>query len=205
MPDGNAEEKFTPKSADELRQEVTEEYNFDADSDTERIEKLTQERLDHQEKLSTAIRQKKAQREKREAHEKRLKELGYDPETGNKLGEQPTKKEEESPLKEKLEKTEKELDEIRMENAGDFSEALQKEIRTFAQLNKCSYKEATKSEYIKFQVMQEEQRTRNEEAALGGDKGNRVAGKKIGEVKSGDLKNLSDEDYAKWKKENKIG
>jgi hypothetical protein len=207
MADANSEDKFVPKSGDEVRQEVVEEFGFDAEADSERIDKLTAERLDHQEKLSTAIKQKKSQREARERHEAKLRELGFDPETGEKTQKTEEKrvesKTDDSPLRERLDKTEKELDEIRMGQVGEFSEEIQKEIRLFAKMNNVSYREAAKSDYVKFRVGQEDEKSKNEEAALGGSNANRrVGGKRLSEVKPENVRDLNDEDFAKWKKQN---
>jgi hypothetical protein len=45
-------------TADEVRAKVIEDFGFNEDDDAERIEKLTNERLENQKNLSTAIRQK---------------------------------------------------------------------------------------------------------------------------------------------------
>lgn len=69
-------QKFTPKSEDEIRQEVINDYNMDADDEGNQsfIEKLTQERLSVQnekieshKKLSKTIKQKVNLRTKLEA------------------------------------------------------------------------------------------------------------------------------------------
>lgn len=208
MPEGN--EQFAPKGENEIRQEVVEEYAFDAESDDDkpRIDKLTKERLEAQDKLSTAIKQKKTRREEAERHAAKLKELGYDPETGKKLDDKEEDKSKVKPddeLRKKLDETSSELDKIRMEQLGDLSEDIQKNIREYAMLNKVSYREALKSDFIKFQVEQEERRNENDKAALGASGGGSASGsRKLDAIKPNDLRNLSDEDYAKWKEKNGI-
>ncbi len=208
MADAKEEKDFTPKTEDEIRQEVIEEFDLDEESDKERIEKLVKREQAHEEKLSTAIKQKKGHREKREAHEAKLKELGIDPETGKKIesddddADKSKKKgkEEDGKKTRREQELEAEVDQIKMDQAGDFSPEIQKEIRSYASLHKVSFKEAAKSEYLRFIIDKEETKKKNDDASLGGGKGNENrSNHKLSEVKPEGFKNLSDDDWKKKK------
>ncbi len=200
--------EFTPKGEDEIRQQVIEDYDFDEEKDGERIEKLTKREVEAQEDLGTAIKQKKTQRDSKEKHEAKLKELGYDPETGEKLEtEEEKKKKKEADKKkgsdeptEREKKRDEEIDALKMENAGDFSEDVQKNIKEFAKMEGVSYKEAAKSDYIKHKLAKETEKKENEEAANGDGKGNKmVSNDKASKAEPEDFKNLTDEQWAKKK------
>ncbi|MCK9598752.1 MAG: hypothetical protein M0R06_06930 [Sphaerochaeta sp.] len=202
-----SEEKqdFVPKSEDVIRQEVTEELNFDAEADKERIEKVTKERLDHQEKLSTAIKQKQTHRSTAEAHEKRLMELGYDPKTGEKLNREPEKKDDKSDKKDEkseVEKLREEMDNDRLERVSGDSEEAKKAIREYAKMNGVSYKEAAQSDYVQFQIRQEKEKKEAEQAAIGAGGGNTVKDAQLAELSPDQLSKLTPEQYAKWKAKN---
>jgi len=97
---------------------------------------------------------------------------------------------------------EKEVDEMKMDQAGDFSEDVQNAIRTMAKMEGVSYKEAAKSDFIKFKIQQEENTNKNDEAAIGsGSSGQRGSGKSLKDIKPEDVKATSDEDWEKVKRD----
>ena len=54
-----SKEEFVPKGAEDVKADVISDLSLDADTQSELIEKITLERLDHQKTLGTAIRQKR--------------------------------------------------------------------------------------------------------------------------------------------------
>jgi hypothetical protein len=187
---------FTPKGEEEIKQEIVSELGLDEEADKEKLEKMVAREMEHQTKLSTAIRQKQTHREKAMTHEARLRELGFDPETGKKAEEK--KSESNTGANPKLEQ---EVDELRMDAAGDFTDEVKAQVRQYAKMNNVSYKEAAKSEYIKFMVQNEQQTARNRDASLDskGGGGTKVS---ISDAKPSDVRKMSDDDFDKWKKKN---
>ena len=52
-------DNFTPKGEEDVKAEVIKELELDAETQTDLIKKITDERLEHQKTLGTAIRQKR--------------------------------------------------------------------------------------------------------------------------------------------------
>jgi hypothetical protein len=196
------EEEYKPKSQDEIRQSVTEELDLDPEKDKERIEKLVAREEAHQKELSTAIRQKQDHRKTASEHEKWLADNGYDPKTREKLKRDEEGKGDDSkkpdPEKEEMRNR---LDSVEMEQAGEFSEDVQKELRDYSKLKGITLKAAAKSPYIQHLVTEEKRRADNEDAAIGGGKGGKkVSDKKLSDIEPEDITNLSDEDFDKFGK-----
>jgi len=197
MPEGNEEKSFTPKSEETLKEEIITEFDFDEEQDAERISKLLVQRIEHQKELSIAIEQKIRQRSKAESLEKRLKDAGVDPETGDRIGQSKSAGSEMS--SDSIASLRREIDDLKMGMAGDFPEEIRKEVEQLAKLNGISYKDASKSEYIKFRMEQHKSKERAEAGSLDGGRGASMSGSKLEKVAPEEFGKLSDDDWAKKK------
>lgn len=167
--DANANlDEFKPKSEDEIRTQVVEEYDFDEVDDEEKIDKLVKKEVESQSKLSVAIKQKQTQRTDKEAYIQRMKDAGLDPETGNPLETKEKSKETKPELPEGV-MTEEKYKEIKFQEELDdlgYDDDLKAEVEKVAKLNNQRPKQALEDSYIKFRIEEKEQKEGVEEAGL---------------------------------------
>ena len=153
-----AEEKvLEDANEDEIRVKIIEKYGFDAEADSEHIDKLVQGELQHKKELSTAIRQKRDWRKK--AMEKPAPT------------EDPASNKDEKFGKEELNSILDERDTKRDISVLEVSDDLKKEVESYAKLNGVSVKEAFASDYIQYRKKGEDDKQREEEASAGGKPG----------------------------------
>jgi len=165
IPELSEEEKQAEEAAlketpdEEIRSKVIEDFGFDEDIDKENIDKVVAERQEAGKKLSTAIKQKIKHREAAKAAAEKKKEEAPEgppsPEAGDK---------DDDVINKKLDAKFQERD---LETLG-VSEELTKEIKSYAELHKCSIKKAFDSEYIQFRKGKEDEAAAAEDASLGG-------------------------------------
>ncbi len=176
------EKDFQEKPEDEIRQTVINEYELDADIDSDRISKLVNKELEHQKSLGVAIRQKRKWREEAE----KLK--------ANTGGQAAT------PASQDVDKLLDEKFEQRELNGLPVSNEIKKEIESYRKLNNVSVREAQNSEYIKFRIQQDEQRARTENASISGGNRTGQVRRDFSNVKEEDWQNMSDEEWAAYRK-----
>lgn len=182
-------EDFKPKTEDEMRQSVIDEFDLDADVDDETIAKLTKKELKHQNTLSTAIKQKIKYRDE-------LKEKGGDEENKEDKGGEGKKK----PDKTEVEEMRAELEEVKLGQLGDLTDDVKSEIKKYATINNVSLKEAKESNYINFIIDKEKTEKEAEDASLGGSHNSTGGIKKdFSDLKEGDIANMSEEEFTNFK------
>lgn len=154
------EELLEEPKADELRTSIATKLGLDNDIDSDLLDKLVADKIEDQKKLSTAIKQKRHQREEKEALLAKIGEKKEDiPQPP-----QPKVQEFEKVLDQKLNEK---LEEQALESL-DLSDELRLEVKTYAKAKGLSIKQASNSEYIKWLKEQADIKQKVEEASLGG-------------------------------------
>lgn len=156
-----ATEEFKPKGEEDVKAEVIKDLGLDEETQKELITKITDERLEHQKTLGTAIRQK---RDKAKALDEM--EAGKDFYKG-KAGLKPKKGNESNKTN-----TQDGLsrDEAILFSKGHTEEEVELAIK-LSKVNKTSIIEATKDDYFTGVVDKRKQEEKDEKAKLSGSKG----------------------------------
>lgn len=139
------EDKHVVLKEDEIKESIIETYGLDEEEQADLIDKLAQDRLQEQKKLSTAIKQKITYREKLANAQKSLSE-----------DEEEEQEEEEKPqtpveINEDVinQRIEEKLEERELNSLTD-SDEIKQEIKNLAKMKGVSVMEASKDNYIGF-------------------------------------------------------
>lgn len=189
------EEGLKEAKEDEIRKQVIADFGFDEEVDSDSIDKIVKERLEHKKALSTAIRQKIERRKQVEELQKKFDQKEEIKVEDKGKGLTPEE------LETRLDERERKRDLIALE----VSDELRKEIESYAKIHPgMSVKQAFESEYIKFLRDKDEIKRREEEASAGGGGGTRTV-KNLSKItqprKTFDLSTKEGRDaYEKWAK-----
>ena len=183
------EEALKEIPEDTIRSEVVEKYGLNEDVDSELIDKLVGDTKEHSKKLSTAIRQKIDWRTK--AQTPKEEKIEGKPQEPVKTA-QPTDLDIDKLVGEKFE--ERDLASM------DLSDEIKSEVKAYAKTKGISYREAVKSEYFNFIKGKEDERIKAEEASTSSRGQSIKARRDFGNLSASEIENLSDEDFAEYKK-----
>lgn len=164
---------FKPKGEEDVKAEVIEQLGLDEETQSELIEQITNERLEHQKTLSTAIRQK---RDKADAL--KSMEAGkdfYKKKAGLELpkGDEVNKPKEQTGLSR----------EEAILFAQGFTEADVKLASKISKINETTLTEATQDDYFKGQIQAQKDKETADKAGLPASQaGSQAGGKDTGEM-----------------------
>jgi hypothetical protein len=171
----------------EIRRSVIQEFGLDEEVDEDLIIKLTSKELDNHKKLSTAITQKINWRKK-----------ATDNKPIESANEAIAKKD--TSEDEILKKVDERFEQREIESL-DLDDELKTEVKNYAKLNNVSIKSALNSPYIQFRKKEFENKTKADEASIGGTH-NVQQKKNYADMNPSDF-DLSSEDgrksYTEWK------
>jgi hypothetical protein len=172
------------KKEEEIRQSVIEKYALDEAENADLIEQLIEDRLEDQKKLSTAIKQKIAYREKLRAQQSPKDEVVKDEDKGQKSEDKPQAPQVFDETKAR-EFVRQEMEEHELKSL-DLSDKLKQEIKDYAKMKGVSVREAEQSDYIKFRKEEEIKAARIQAAS--------PSSKHKGQIVEQDLEQLNVED-----------
>jgi len=186
------EEALKEVEDEEIRSQVVERYALDEDTQSETIDKLVEDKKEERKKLGTAIGQKIKWRDTAKAQKEQKPKDELSPDTQPK---EPSKQPIEEDIIRKIAREEAEERDL---ESLDTSDEIKSQIKSYAKINKVSYRQAEKSDYISFLKQKEAEKIKAEEASAG-SKGIGIKAKRdFANLSNEDIKNLSDEDYKEY-------
>lgn len=189
------DKNFEPKGIDEIKSEVTEKFGLDADSQGEIIEKIANDTLEFQKKLGTAIKQKAKHRTEAENMRKGkeyYKQIAK-PKSKEEGKQTPKNTDDNSEVK----SMKKELDQLKLDALGDYSSDILKKVKQYAKLEKISYKEALKSDYVQSKIEAEKKAKEEDDASLSPNDV-KITKKNVGKIDPGKIDTSTEEGQKQW-------